>query len=248
MRLFVSIGFVLMLSVLHSQRTLLGFTPHYSYQISAGDLGDKYTNNSNIGANIFLKLKSNWTFGIEGQFLFGSNYRDLSFLGSMVTDGGFILDKNLGTSIPDIQGRGSNFFVEAGKILPLDKTIPDCGLHLKLGLGMMSYKALINVDDIDVTQLAGSYVYGYNRAEEGLSINTYLGYTFYSTNKFVNGSFGIQMIYFSSSYVNKLNYVNGNSLEGQRFSSVLIGPKASIILVLKTFSNNSVPKDGYYFN
>lgn len=247
-RLFLLLVLILCIQYVFTQHTILGFSPHYSYQFLGGDLGDKFTNHSNAGAQIFLKLKSNWTLGVEGQFMFGSDAKDLSTLGSLVTNGGFILTNNMTVTVPDIQGRGSNFFVEIGKVIPLDKRIPDCGIHAKFGVGMMDYKMLINVDDVDVSQLRGDYLLGYNRREKGMSYLFYLGYTFFSSNRYVNASFGIQSILFNSSYTNKIDYATNTSLEGKSFSSFIIGPKASFILILKKFNQGDGTKDGFFYN
>jgi hypothetical protein len=237
------------------QTAVIGFSPHYMYQLPFGDIEKKFTANSNVGGSIHLKLKNNWTFGIEGQYIFASNYKDLSLIGSATTDGGFVIGKDLGSGYdgytietPAIEGRGANFFVEFGKLFPLMKHNRDCGLHLKAGLGTIYYKATITIDDLLAKQISDNYSAGYNRQESGISYNFYTGYTFYGESRFLNGSIGIQYTYFNSSYSNTYDYAYNRSLQGFSFSNFLIGPKASMTIILKSFDKKDDSKDGYYYN
>ena len=48
---------------------LLG--PSFAYQQPGGELAERFGYNFSVGGSFMLKLKSNWIFGIEGQFIFG---------------------------------------------------------------------------------------------------------------------------------------------------------------------------------
>lgn len=229
------------------QSTIIGVSPHYSYQVPFGDLSAKFSNNSNIGVNVNIKLKSNWTISAEGQFIFGSDYKDLTILGYMVTSGGFIIGKDQSIETPAFEGRGGNFFAEMGRIFPLSGKNPNCGVHIKAGVGYMYYKATSNADDLVVLQLSKNYIDGYNRMESGLSINLYGGYTFYGENRFVNGSIGLQLIYFNSKYSSLQTYAFPNPMPNSSFSNFLLGPKVSMTIILKEFKGKTTG-DEYFYN
>lgn len=236
-----------------SQATIIGVSPHFMYQFPLGDLGTKFSSNSNFGANVNLKLKSNWTFGIEGQYIFGSDYKDYTNFGSAITSGGFVIGRDPGfndytVESPSIEGRGGNFFLELGRILPLSKKDLNSGIHIKAGAGVIYYKTTLFIDEIYAKQFSGGYSIGYNRQESGTSFNFYTGYTFYSENRFLNGSIGIQYIYFNSTYSNTYDYANNKSVAGSSFSNFLIGPKVSMTIIIRSFEQKGKGADDYFYN
>lgn len=218
------------------------------YQFSMLDVSKDYGSNSNLGGNLNVKFENNFTLGVEGQFMFGSKYKDLSFLGDMVTSSGGIIDNELNTSIPEVDGRGGNFFIEGGKIFPMNNSNKNSGWHLKMGAGYMFYSAYVSADTKLITQLSGQYSDGYNRLESGWSATSFIGYTYFSKNKTVNGSLGIQGIYSSTKYEGNVDFATGNPVDKSTKSNLWIGPKASVTLVLKRFKKDIAPSDGYYYN
>ncbi len=238
---------VLSISSLNSQNAIIGFAGSYSYQIPMLDLGNKYTNNSNIGLGFLFKAKSNWTAEVGGQFMFGSDYIDREQLGTMVTNG-FVIGDIYQPEVPIIEGRGGHFCFEVGKIINLSKKNKNSGLHVKAGLGYLFYEALVKADPNKIPQISGNYLAGYNRLETGLSMSGYIGYTLFSDDRFVNGSIGLQSIYFNSSYLNNWDYAQNKSLEGFNFSNMLIGPKLSMVVILKKFEKSQGVKDGFFYN
>lgn len=246
---FFLVWFLSDIQTVFGQDAFIYISPHYMYQFPMGKIGGEYTKNSNIGANLSIKLPSNLTLGAEGQYLFGGNYKDLNFLGSMVTSGGFILGENLVIENPVIESRGGNFLLEVGKIFPSNKKKnASSGWHIKAGLGYLFYSVYANVSTSVVTQLGGSYDNGYNRLESGLSFNSFFGYTFFSKNKMLNGSAGLQGIYTSTKYQGTIDFATGQPLDKSARSSFLLGPKVSISIVLKRFRKEVAEGDGYFYN
>ncbi|MFY7861068.1 MAG: hypothetical protein ACOVP5_02495, partial [Chitinophagales bacterium] len=110
------------------------------------------------------------------------------------------------------------------------------------------YEALVKADPNRIPQISGNYLAGYNRLETGLSMGGYIGYTLFSNDRFVNGSIGIQTIYFNSTYLNNWDYAQNRSLEGLSFSNILIGPKLSMVVILKKFEKAQGVKDEFFYN
>ncbi len=243
---YLILMFLFQWSTLSSQSGYLGITAHYNYQFLAGDLESKYTGNSNVGLGLSLKLKSNWTIGTEGQFLFGSSSKDLKLLGSIATTGGFVIGQGQSIETPQLEGRGANFQIDFGKIVPLNKKNLNSGLHIKLGFGYQYYKAYLKTDDILVTQISGDYASGYENQESGLTINNFIGYTYFSKNKLLNGSFGLNTVYFTSKYDGVWNFAENKAINPSNFSSFLIGPKLNIFIIFRTLGNKA-PQDGFYY-
>lgn len=230
-----------------AQYGIVALTGGYTYQFPFGDLGDNYTNNSNISAGLTYKLKSNWIFGLEGQFLFGSDVSNRFALGSMINSNGFIIGDNTSLVVPEMEGRGGNIFAEVGKIFPTSEENKNSGIALKLGLGYFYYHTSITTDEI-VPQLLEDYYAGYTRAQGGLSFVPYVGYIFYGKKKMFNAQIGIQGVYSQSNYLNKWDFVNNQSLENETNSNILIGPKVGMAVILKTFQKLITDNDGYFYN
>lgn len=232
-----------------AQEAKIAFTPHYAYQMPMGGISDYYGNNSNVGANLNVKLANNFTFGLEGQFLFGSQYKDLTLLGNIVTSNGFIIGNNQSIEIPDVQGRGLNCFAEVGKIFPLNKTNLNSGIHIKAGLGYMYYSAYVVADPVVITQISSEYADGYSRLQSGLSFNSFLGYTLYSKDKFFNCSGGLQITYAGLKHDGTIDFATNTPYDKSSSTSCfLIGPKVCFSLILKTFKKSEPKGDGYFYN
>ena len=239
---------VLNISLLDAQETFFGGTAHYMYHLPFGGISQQYGANSNVGFNFNIKLANNITLGAEGQFMFGSQYKDFTVLGNMVTSGGFIIGGGNSIETLELEGRGGNFFVEVGKIFPLNTKNKNNGLHIKGGVGYLFYSVYNTADVRSVTQLSGEYFNGYNRLESGLSINSFFGYTLYSKSKLVNGSIGIQMIYTSTKFQGVIDYSTGMSPDQSSRASFFVGPKIGMTIVLKRFMKQDPKSDGYFYN
>lgn len=213
-----------------------------------GGISEYYGNNSNVGANFNIKLANNFTFGLEGQFIFGSKYNDLTLMGNIVTSNGFIIGKDQSIEVPDVQGRGLNCFAEIGKIFPLNKKNINSGIHFKAGLGYMYYSAYVVADPTMITQMTSSYADGYNRLQSGLSFNTFFGYTLYSNDKLLNCSGGLQMTYAGLKYDGSIDFATNKPYDKSSTSCILIGPKVCFSLILKTIKKSEPKGDGYFYN
>jgi hypothetical protein len=231
-----------------AQETIIGATMHYMYQLPTGSIATQYGSNSNAGFGLNIKLVNNFTFGAEGQFMFASKYNDVSVLGSMVTSGGFIIGENNTIEIPELEGRGGNFFLEAGKIFPLGTKNLNSGLHIKAGVGYLFYSVYNNADVSSVTQLGGEYFNGYNRLESGWSLQSFIGYTLYSNSRLLNGSIGVQTIYTSTSFKGTADYATSLNPDQSGRNSLFIGPKIALTIALKRFQKKDPKGDGYFYN
>jgi len=232
----------------NAQETFIGGTVHYMFQFPFGDIADHYSPNSNVGLNLNIKLANNFTFGAEGQFLFSGRYKNEKVLGDMITSGGFVIGEGNNIEMIELEGRGAHFFMEAGKIFPLNNINKNSGLHIKAGLGYCFYSAYNNANVKSITQLQGEYLNGYNQYESGLTVNGFFGYTLYSKNKLINGSIGLQIIYASTKFQGALDYATGLVPDQSSRTSLFVGPKLGITVVLMRFMKADPKSDGYFYN
>jgi hypothetical protein len=169
---------------------LLG--PTFAFQVPGGDLVERFGNNFNVGGSFMEKLKSNWLFGIEGQFIFGDQLKESGILDSIRTQQGFLIGTNGGYANVFLYERGFHFFVKAGKFFPAFHSNLNSGIMTSVGVGLLQHKIRIENDDHNVPQVNNNYVKGYDRLTNGLSITEYLGWIYLGRNRIANFSAGFE--------------------------------------------------------
>ncbi len=63
-------------------------SPSFSLQLPGGDMADRFGTNSTVGVSVAIKNKKNWTFSLEGNFIFGSQIKETSIFSNLTVDGG----------------------------------------------------------------------------------------------------------------------------------------------------------------
>jgi hypothetical protein len=178
----------------HSDSTV-GVTmlaPSFAYQFPGGNLADRFGYNFNVGGSLIRKLKNNWLFGIEGQFLFGDQVKETHILDSISTQQGFVIGVNGGYADIILYERGFHFLLKAGKIFPVFSPNTNSGLTATIGVGLLQHKIRIQNDDENAPQVLGDYVKGYDRLTNGLSITESIGWLYLGKNRIANFTFGLE--------------------------------------------------------
>ena len=174
------------------------FYATYSYQFVGGGLAKLYGANSSIGGGFQYKLRSNWVFGAEGNFLFGSTIKDGDSLIKMIaTSQGLIIDENGRMAGIVYYERGYSIYGKFGKIIPVYPTLApnrNCGITVMLGGGFMQDRIKIHNPDGITPQINGDYGKGYDRLNTGVAINASLGYLFMSNTRLFNFYLGFEFV------------------------------------------------------
>jgi hypothetical protein len=171
------------------------FYAAYSYQVPGGDMADRFGGNSTIGGGFQWKASSNWIFGADLSFIFGSNIKNPdSLMTNLKTVNGNIIDMAGNFASVDIYERGFNVAFKFGKIIPVISPNPNSGILIMGGIGYLQHKIRIEVDDNSVPQLNGDYKKGYDRLAGGPSISEFIGYTFLSDNRMLNFFGGVEFV------------------------------------------------------
>ena len=100
------------------------FDPHvtisYAYQIPGGDLAARFGNNSNLALGFHIKSRSNWYYGVQGQFLFGNKViQEEGFLQNLMVDGSYVLDNDGYPATLVLMERGFAVSADAGRLVPI---------------------------------------------------------------------------------------------------------------------------------
>lgn len=177
-----------------SAKSIMIFDAGYAYQIPGGDLVNRFGNNSNMMAGFTYKTSKNWLWGINGQFIFGSNIKELDVLRFLRTSDGFIISSG-GTIATVVQyQRGYIFNGTVGKLIPLSKKNKNSGIYISVGGGFINHKIRIEVDNNNVWALTKEYKRGYDRKTNGLMVSQFVGYRHMSKNQMINFFAGFEFV------------------------------------------------------
>lgn len=148
----------------------------YTFHVPGGDLMERFGINHGIGLKVAYKTKKNWVYGAEGNFIFGSNFKETEIFESLYGDNGEISDINGSPADVLYYMRGFNVNAIGGKLFPWFGPNKNSGLLLELGVGFIAHKIRIETQDHDVPQLEGDYLKGYDRLSSGAHLSQFLGY------------------------------------------------------------------------
>ncbi|MCB0539045.1 MAG: hypothetical protein KDE33_16145 [Bacteroidetes bacterium] len=168
-------------------------SPVISVQFPGADMAKRFGIGYQFGLAADYKFKANWQIGAEGGFLFGTKVKETDHIkhtlasnGQTITNEGPLDDVNLNL-------RGAIVKLNAGKGFYFRKSKPNSGLLVKLGIGYMQHKILIDVDKKKTPQLTGNYAKGYDRFSNGILLSQYIGLIKLNKGKFVNLALGFEL-------------------------------------------------------
>lgn len=170
------------------------FSAGFGLTFPSGDLANRFGMNQSIEAAYKYKTLSNWTFGVQYNWLFGNNVKELTMLDSLIGASGEIIDKDGVFSVLRISQRGHMGFVTAGKILPFKSVNKNSGLYLEAGIGALIHKIDIMAPPATVPQLNGEYAKGYDRLTGGWAFKQFIGYQNLSPDRRTNFIAGVEFI------------------------------------------------------
>ncbi len=199
-------------------------------QTPGGDLATRFGSNMNVGGGLdWLSEKSNWIFGLEGSYLFGTDVQE-NVLENLQNQDGFIVGSS--GELADIQLRERGFYVggRIGKLFSLSAKNLRSGVRVTAGVGLLQHKIRIQDDPlVGVPQLSENYKKGYDRLTNGLAFNEFIGYQLLSMNKRVNFSIGFEFTQGLTQNRRDFNYDTRKADTDQRLD-LLWGIRASWIL------------------
>lgn len=158
----------------------------YAGQIPGGDVAERFGPNSSLGFHALFKTKSNFVFGLEANFLFSKNVKELTVLDPLRTADGNIITTDGEYAFINAYQRGWVGMASVGKIFPWFGPNPNSGVMLKASIGYMQHKIRYDVDMNNVPQLVDPYVKGYDRLTGGLATSQFIGYQYLGNKRFYN--------------------------------------------------------------
>ena len=219
------------------------FTGFYGYQFPGGDLADRFGSNSVIGVSYLVKNDNNWIYGLEFDYFFGSDVKigDNLFTEISTPDGEIIDGNGIYANIQLFE-RAYNTSVKAGKMFPVLGPNPNSGLVILGGLGYLTHKIRIDVENNTAPQLAGDYKKGYDRFTSGIAVSEFFGYMYMGNNRKVNFYAGFEFIQAATKCRRDYNFDEMKGEDKNRLD-LLFGIKAGWIIPLY----KRAPEKYYYY-
>ncbi len=166
---------------------------NYSFQMPGGDMADRFGTNSTIGLGLTYKMKSNWTLGFEGSYLFGSFLKDSSnILEGLMTESGQIINKygEYGTVL--LSERGFYAGGKIGRVFPVFGPNSNSGVVVNVGAGLLQHHIRIENKDNNTPPVLDDYKKGYDRLTNGLALREFIGYQYLDNRNSLNFYIGIE--------------------------------------------------------
>ena len=180
------------------------FNFNIGFYSPGGDVANLYGGHMALGMDVFYKTKSNWLFGVGGNYFFGSEVKDQAILfSSLLTQSGNIIGVNGDYADVKVFERGYTVMAKAGKVFDFLGPNPNSGLFIQGGIGYISHWTKIENDNQSVPQILGEYGKGYDRLHGGLVLNEYIGLYYSGNRRTTNFTIGLDFMQgFTQNYRN----------------------------------------------
>jgi hypothetical protein len=210
------------------------FYGFYGYQWPGADMADRYGSNSTIGPGFMLKTATNWLIGAEYNYLFGSNVKNgLDILKGIMTSDGEIISGDGTPTVAALFERGHVIDAKFGKLIPVSRKDKNSGIFFTAGLGYMTHKIRIDVQNNSAPQLNGDYKRGYDRLSGGFMLCQAIGFMYFGQSRLLNFTLSVEAFEgWTKSYRDYYFDTMAPPPAGRNFD-FLIGPKITWMIPLR---------------
>lgn len=208
------------------------FQIHASFQKPLADMNQRFGNNMSIGGSVIYKFQNNFLLSIDGNYFFGKEVKEevLTQLKTSISNGqSFVIDNEGFPADLRVSERGWNLSFNVGKIFYIGGKNKNRGIHYQIGFAYFQHKIKLYDAQKKVAALKGDRIKGYDRLSIGPCLYQYLGYTYLSSNRLVNFTFGLEMYYAITQNVRYYDYATA-STDAKIRHDILIGIKFGWIL------------------
>ncbi len=206
-----------------SVMTAFALQVNYQAQFPFADLQDRFGFSSAIGAALSFKMKKNFWFDLEGNFIFGSKINEPGLFDDITDGNGLLVGASGVLENVRLLERGFMLRAMVGKVIPIGKKPNiNSGLYIRLGAGFMQHKIFIDLENkAEVPQLDEDYQKGYDRLSNGFMLSQFIGYMYLANNRRINFYTGVEFHQGFTQGRRTFNFDTRTSGEGQRFDAII---------------------------
>jgi len=168
---------------------------NFSFDAPGGALAKNFGLNSTIGASVWYKTGTNWLFGLEYSYIFGSQIKNQGhLLDSILTPDGNLIGGNGLYEVMNINERGNLIFFKVGKIFHKLGPNVNSGLYFNLGAGFFEHRILyyFSGGGSPPIPLNDDYVKGYDQLTYGPGLSQAFGFLYLGNNHKINFSIELE--------------------------------------------------------
>jgi hypothetical protein len=170
---------------------VLGFNA--GIDLPAADMAKRFGTSYRVGVSTFYKTKSNWMFGPKVDFMLGNRIREDSFMINLFDSYNQVLNQDGQRINVKITELGYIVGLQAGRIFNLSKKSSENGILAMTTVGFIQHKINIFLKNNDVPELRKDYKKGYDRLTNGIYVEQYLGYNYFSNSGLINFHIGLDV-------------------------------------------------------
>ena len=238
----IKIKYILLFSIiildLNAQENIQSaFTFNYNYQVPTENAKNIFGKNSAVGFSYFLELEKNIIFGIETNYLFGSDINDSTIFENISTSSGGIIGADGHYANINLMQRGFDSYLFTGYAIHQSKNNLS-GIYILQGFGYIEKKIFIDTKNQNVPQLDENMKKGYDQFSNGFSTKTSIDYKYYHDKGRFQMSIGIN---YTMGYIKNLreyDFANNQYYSSKRRWSKLLGLKTEIIIPINRKNEN----------
>ena len=208
------------------------FTFNYNYQVPLGNLSVTFGDNSAIGGSYFFETTNNMFYGVEVNYLFGSNVKDSTIFDNLTTSTGAIIGGDGHYANINLMERGFDAYLFAGYAFHLDDNNLG-GVYLSQGIGYLQHQIFIDTKNQNVPQLDENMKKGYDRFTNGISGKLSADYKYYSKKGKFQISAGINYTMAYTKIQRAYNFAENVYYPSERKWDKLLGFKIEVIIPIR---------------
>jgi len=213
---------------------------NHVFQIPAGNLADRFGNNSDISISMIYKNQRDLVITLEGGFIFGPEVKEDNLFESINGDNGVLISQNGEIPIIRLFERGGHVDISCGKYFKLPSDFfgfnlsekSESGILFSIGLGYLYHKIFIETIVTELPQLNEELLKGYDRLCGGLLIKQFVGYLYFSKKNNIRFLLGIEAMQGFTRDLREYNYTTQTYINQKRVDH-LIGFKSGFIVPIK---------------
>src|SRR5690606_12441295 len=152
-----------------------------------GDMADKYGTSAAVGFSYAYKTGKKILFGVDFNYLFGNNVKDANTIyhGIRLSNGKVVgIDSEFINALILEREYAAGFYV--GKIFSGMGPNPNSGIVVKVGLEYFEHRTYIETRQDEYAPLEDDYLRNYDRKIAGLALYEFVGFQYFSNNRFAN--------------------------------------------------------------
>ena len=213
------------------------FTFNYNYQMSIGSSTSPFGNNSAVGSSYFFELDKNIIFGVEANYLFGTDMNDSTIFENISTSNGGIIGSDGYYANINLMQRGLDSYLFTGYAIHPSKS-NSSGFYILQGFGYIEKKIFIDTKNQNVPQLDENMKKGYDQFSNGFSTKTSIDYKYYHNKGRFQMSIGVN---YTMTYIKnqrEYDFANNKYYSSKRTWEKLLGLKTEIIIPINRKNEN----------